>query len=157
MVGLIPALYERLARNQDQKHHQVNAEDVRLGRRGPGPVLTLLRTYPSAVGLSFGSYGEGSRTVHTLLDSAATAGAAHSWRSMGARSQSEAYGFLVGRLRRTWGVAAVRAAARLRVSRSCYVGMDWHVARDLRRGDPRAPVDPAAYMAGLDPAVVRRQ
>jgi len=33
---------------------------------------------------------------------------------MGARSMLEARGFLVSQLRRTWGVAAVRAAARLR-------------------------------------------
>ena len=41
-------------------------------------------------------------------------------------------GFLVSQ-RRTWGVAAVRAAARLRASRAVFIGMEPRVAQGLRR------------------------
>ena len=75
---------------------------------------------------------------------------------MGARTQDEARSFLVARLRRSWGVHAVRAAAHLRVSRAGFVGMPTHVVQSLRRADARAPVDPAIYMAGNAPALNRR-
>eukprot|EP00966_Prymnesium_polylepis_P075502 1751172-Prymnesium_polylepis.1 len=52
---------------------------------------------------------------------------------MGARSMLEARGFLVSQLRRIWGVAAVRAAARLRASRAVFmIGMEPRVAQGLR-------------------------
>ena len=82
------------------------------------------------------------------------------WRTMGARSEAEARGFLVARLRRSWGVAAARAAAHLRVARVGFVGMETRVAQSLRRGGAaagRGPVDAAVFMAGFDPAVDRRR
>ena len=60
------------------------------------------------------------------------------------------------RLRRSWGVHAVRAAAHLRVSRAGFVGMPTHVVQSLRRVDARAQVDPAIYMAGNAPTLDRR-
>ena len=105
------------------------AAGVRAGRIAPGPVLSLLRTFPRVIGLAFGAFGEASPDVHTLLAHAATVGAARMWRTMGARSMLEARGFLVSQLRRTWGVAAVRAAARLRASRAVFIGMEPRVAQ----------------------------
>ena len=149
--------YERLARNLDERHHNVLAADVRAGRIAPGPVLSLLRTFPRVIGLAFGAFGEASPDVHTLLAHAATVGAARMWRTMGARSMLEARGFLVSQLRRTWGVAAVRAAARLRASRAVFIGMEPRVAQGLRRVAHRGPVDPAVFMAGVAPAVDHRR
>ena len=83
------------------------------------------------------------------------------WRTMGARSEAEARGFLVARLRRSWGVAAARAAAHLRVARVGFVGMETRVAAEpAGRGGAaagRGPVDAAVFMAGFDPAVDRRR
>ena len=45
------------------------------------------------------------------------------WRSMGARTESEARSFYVARLRRRMGVAAVREFARRRLRRMPYVGV----------------------------------
>ena len=45
------------------------------------------------------------------------------WRAMGCRSEEEARGFLIARIRRQWGVAAALAAARLVVWRLGTVGM----------------------------------
>eukprot|EP00966_Prymnesium_polylepis_P129933 3004721-Prymnesium_polylepis.1 len=59
----------------------------------------------------------------------------------------EARGFLVSQLRRTWGEAAVRAAARLRASRAVFIGLEPRVAQGLRRVAHRGPVDPAVFMA----------
>ena len=49
-------------------------------------------------------------------------GTALSWRSLGARSTSEAYGYYLASLRRSWGVLAVREMARHRLRRVVYVG-----------------------------------
>ena len=105
---------------------------------------------------AFGAFAEASESVHTLCDFAATAGAAAAWRRMGSRTQAEARAFLVTQLRRSWGISAARAAAHLRTSRVCYVGMPARVAQGLRRAaQPRPPVHPAVFMAGLRPDLVR--
>ena len=164
----MPTQYEAHARALDQRHHGVSADDVRRRLAAPGPVLTLLRTFPRTVGLAFGAYGEGSPEVHSLLRQVADAGSRQSWRTMGARTQSEAYGFLLARLQRSWGVAAARGAAHHRVARFPFVGMPTHIAQGLRRGaqleqpgdagggaagDAPPVVAPAAFMAGVAPAV----
>ena len=67
---------------------------------------------------------------------------------------------LTGRLRRSWGVAAVRAAAHLRVSRLPFVGMPAAVVRGLRRATRapyRGPVSPRVYREGLRPDLGARR
>ena len=79
---------------------------------------------------------------------------------MGARSAAEAHGFLTGRLRRSWGVAAVRAAAHLRISRLSFVGMPTRVVQGLRRAARapyRGPVNPRVFAAGLRPDIGPRR
>ena len=73
---------------------------------------------------------------------------------------AEARGFLVARIRRDWGIAAVRAHARLFLSRRRYVGLTREQAhglavaavaegrRRLVRSVPRAAV-PEAFEAGM--------
>ena len=113
----VPTAYEALARDLDERCHGVRGDAVRAGVVGAGPVLRLLRSYPECVGLVFGAFGEASPSVHELCAHVAKVGSEQGWRRMGARSAAEAYGFLVGRLRRSWGVAVVRAAAHLRACR----------------------------------------
>ena len=121
----------------------------------PGPVLTALRALPTVVGLVFGAYGEASASVDTMIGILADRGAAQ-WRTMGARSVSEARGFVAGRVRRDWGVAAVRAHAQLLISRWRYVGLTREQARAIgvhvvaaRRVDADAAVAPGAFDEGL--------
>ena len=156
----VPTEYEAAARRLDQHHHGVSADDVAAGRVAAGPVLSLLRSYPECVGLVFGAFGEASPSVHTLLTTAATAGAEGAWQQMGSRTEAEARAFLTGRLRRSWGVAAVRAAAHLRVSRLAFVGMPAAVVRGLRRATRapyRGPVSPRVYREGLRPDLGARR
>ena len=124
--------YERHARQLDETHHGVPAAGVRAGVIGPGPVLLALRAAPTVVGLVFGAYGEASPAVHTLISQLADRGASQ-WRTMGARSVSEARGFLVGRIRREWGIAAARAHAQLLVARWRYVGLTREQAAAIGR------------------------
>ena len=74
----------------------------------------------------------------------------------GATERRTGHGFLVGRLRRSWGVAAVRAAAYLRVSRLSFVGMPTRVVQGLRRAARtpyRGHVHPRVFGVGLRPDV----
>ena len=156
----VPTAYEALARDLDERCHGVRGDAVRAGVVGAGPVLRLLRSYPECVGLVFGANGEASPSVHELCAHVAKVGSEQGWRRMGARSAAEAYGFLVGRLRRSWGVAAVRAAAHLRVSRLSFVGMPTRVVQGLRRAARapyRGPVNPRVFGAGLRPDVGARR
>ena len=156
----VPTEYEALARDLDQRYHRVPSDAVRAGRVGPGPVLQLLRSFPECVGLAFGAFGEASPSVHTLCSHAATAGAEEAWRRMGSRTEAEARSFLTGRLRRSWGIAAVRAAAHLRISRLSFVGMPAAVVQGLRRAARapwRGPVDPRVFGQGLRPDLGARR
>ena len=103
-----------------------------------------------------------ARTVHgTVMHTVGVKPSSEQgWRRMGARSAAEAHGFLVGRLRRSWDVAAVRAAAHLRVSRLSFVGMPTRVVQALRRAARapyRGPVNPRVFGAGLRPDVGARR
>lgn len=128
----VPGEYERSARQLDETHYGIPAAGVRSGAVGPGPVLLALRAAPTVVGLVFGAYGEASPSVHALISQFADRGASQ-WRTMGARSASEARGFLVGRIRRDWGIAAARAHAQMLVARWRYVGLTREQAAAIGR------------------------
>ena len=55
----------------------------------PGPCLRRLREFLAVAGLVFGSYGEASRPVPTLLAVLARAIAEREWREMGARTEAD--------------------------------------------------------------------
>ena len=64
------------------------------------------------------------------------------WRQLGARGIQEAKGFFRGQLRRSWGCAAIFAAAHNRVARLRYVGRSRALAaREVRPADD-ADYDP---------------
>ena len=60
---------------------------------------------------------------------------------MGARSQAEARAYFTGRLRRSWGILAVREFAQHRIRRVCYVGS----GHKPRAAQAKRPVDAAAW------------
>ena len=75
---------------------------------------------------------------------------------MGARSVAEASGFLTARIRRDWGIAAVRAHARLFLGRRRYIGLTREQARGLAvaavaaaPGEAPPAVAPEAFEAGM--------
>ena len=84
----------------------------------PGPVELLLRTFPACMGLVFGSYGEVSEAVHALESAFAVAIATREWRSMGARTESEARGLITTQLRRELSVATHAGGTRACSSRA---------------------------------------
>ena len=104
-------------------------------------------------GRVWGAYAEASAAVHRLMEFAATTGASQRWRRMGARSETEARGFLMQAMRRELGVTAWLCQARMVAWRLGTVG----VAR-LPRRQPRvaAPTGPAAELPRLDDAELAR-
>ena len=97
-------------------------------------------------GLVFGAYGEWSWDVEWLLEAAARAAAARSWRRMGCSAETVAYGLIVASYRRRLGVVAVREMARHRLRRVCFVGVSRARARVL--AGPRADAQPVGAPAG---------
>ena len=82
------------------------------------------------------TYGEVSEEVHALESAFAVAIATREWRSMGARTESEARGLITTQLRRELSVATHAGHARMLLSRRAYVGLSHEGARAL--GDRRA-------------------
>ena len=126
------------------------------GQAPPGPVELLLRTFPPCIGAVFGSYGEVSEEVHALESGFAMAIAAREWRSMGARSESEARGIITTQLRRELSVASHAGHARMLLSRRAYVGLSQEGARalsDRRAGDHQGI---AVYIPPLSEGARRR-
>jgi hypothetical protein len=100
---------------------------------GTTPIEDRLRSYTPTRALVFGSYGEGSTDVHTLLAAAASAQARRVWRRWGSRTESEARGVIMATLRRAMGVFVSREFARHRLRRIPMVGVPRAVL-DARRG-----------------------
>ena len=96
---------------------------MRRGVIPPGPILALLRSYGPVVGLVFGAYAEASPSVHTLLEATAEHEARALWETMGARGYQEARASVMQALYADWGMAAARAAARMRLERVRFVGL----------------------------------
>ena len=87
-------------------------------------VLTRLASFTPTRGLAFGQFAECSSDVHSLLDLCAERLAAASWRLLGSRSQEEARGLHVSRLRQRLGLFVSREFARFRLRRLPFVGCD---------------------------------
>ena len=120
-----------------------------------GPVSSMLRSFPPVHGLVFGARAEASPEVDQLARIVAARQAATSWRSSGARSRTEAYAFLISRLRRRWGCVAAREHARMRLARLALVGSRGRLSRpqhEVTLPEVRATVS-AAFQEGLHPLI----
>ena len=111
----LPAEYANKARRVDQRYCGTPEGDV-------GPVERRLAAYGPVRGIVFGHWAEGSRHVENLLSGCAQSGSQRHWSTMRAREPADAYGTLAWVLRRRWGMAAWRSAARLLLDRLEYVG-----------------------------------
>ena len=90
--------------------------------QGTTPIEDRLRWFTDTRGLVSGAYGEASADVHDLLQQASWRLAGGLWRVLGARNVNELRGFLLSRMRRRVGLAAVQAMARHRLLRVPFVG-----------------------------------
>jgi len=152
----VPVAYEASARHLDE--HVVEpsrrvASAAVLAGAPPGPVLSTLRQFPPCEGRCYGAYAEMSSACHRLIDHMATSGAAQQWRSMGARTETEARGFLLQSIRRSLGVTAWRAQARMVLWRLPTVGVTRLPRRAARVA---APTGPAAERPRSDAAELAR-
>ena len=129
----LPAEYAKKAHKADRTFCATLAGEV-------GPVEAQLRTFDPVKGLVFGAWGEASPDVHRLLDVAAAVGAARHARGMLVRDPALAKGALAWLLKRRWGLAAVRHAARLTLGRLEHVGSGASAAPGVQRAvGPAAP------------------
>ena len=90
---------------------------------GSCPILDRLESFSPTRALVFGSRGDTSRDVDLVLQACAQSRARREWRALGARSQGEAYGVILGGLRRFVGVSIAREFARHRLRRLPLVGV----------------------------------
>ena len=104
----VPSEYRRKARKADREYNDWDAES-----NGPGPVESRLAGFGTVRALVFGPRGEVSKDVERLIRKAAEVGAERRWRLMGARSQQEARAALLFMMRRSIGITAVRANAKM--------------------------------------------
>ena len=88
----------------------------------PGPVTQKLLSYGRIHCIVFGAYGEGSADAHSLVNRLAQCRASRDWARMGCRGLGEATALLSRYLFRSWGIAAVREQARLRIAGLSHVG-----------------------------------
>ena len=147
----IAAEYRRKARALDQRW---------LGSppHRPSPVELKLRGYGEIQGLVFGSWGEASRAVSSLLSAAVDSGAARRDYCPSGDEGSECdrlRGILASTLRRRWGMTALRANARLLLDRLAYVGRGATAAAHRRISNRALHAARAALRRGGGPRVWR--
>lgn len=99
-----------------------------------GPFQARLEEFGRIEALVIGPRGSASKDVHALVDHIADVGTDLHWQSMGARSKIEARGVIRARLRRSFGICATRAAARLKISR-LGIALGFGKAAAKRRAD----------------------
>ena len=124
----IPGEYHKKARNCDSNYNGWDAANPI-----PGPMQTRLAEFGPIKGLVVGPRGPASSGLHELMVQIAEVGAEISWRAMGARSVLEARSTLINRIRRTIGITASRAAARLMIERLGVARGDGREAAKRRR------------------------
>ena len=112
--------YIRHAKRLDREEHGLTEEQQNLG--AIGPVQERLASYGRTIGLVFGSFGEGSSSLHALVDNISTAASRASWRRMGCTDIAQAKAFFTTATYKRWGTFIVRANARLRLARLELVG-----------------------------------
>ena len=98
-----------------------------------GPISHKLASYGRVHGLVFGAFGEASADVHALLKVVADECSSREWVAMGARDPDDAKTSISSALYRSWGVAAVRAQARLKLRGLSSVGPGANAARTRRQ------------------------
>ena len=130
----VQGVYNRHAARLDglaevRRHNagRIDAVQTRLAQLGPIRALV------------WGQYAEASDDVHQLADAVAREQARREWRLTGARTEAEALGYYVSRLRRSWGIAAAREMARTRLRRVQFVGQS-HDFRPTDRTADGVPV-----------------
>ena len=138
------AVETRAARVHGDYRRHAEQLDQRIGMPGQ-PIQTRLESFGTVRGAVFGNYGEASVDVHSLLRVAAEMQARRMWRVMGARTWSEAFGFILQSMRRRLGVVVVREFARHRLHRVPYIG---HTRASLARARSHAELQVAAMHAG---------
>ena len=111
----LPGEQATKARRLDQRFCGTQVGEV-------GPVSRRLASYGAVRGLVVGHWAEGSSHMEDLLSGAAHTGSLRHWGAMRAREPTDALGTLAWILRRRWGMAAWRSAARLLLDRLEFVG-----------------------------------
>ena len=95
-----------------------------LGPRYPGAAVTAhLATFPEPEGLVVGSYGEANRGVTDFVSRCGRAAGEREWRSMGARTASEAASIITAQMLRSLSVRVHSGHMRVLYARLRYVGM----------------------------------
>jgi hypothetical protein len=107
-AAAIPSEYRRKARTADTKYN-----DWDFAADGLGPVETRLESFGTIRALVIGPRAETSKDVERFIDKCSEIGAERRWRRMGARSQVEAKAYIKFAMRRSIGVVAARANAKL--------------------------------------------
>ncbi|KAH8058129.1 hypothetical protein JL721_9589 [Aureococcus anophagefferens] len=139
-AGIINREYRLHAEKLDKKFYPDEAS--------PGPFERRLGSFGSVVGFVAGYFGELSKGAHEVLAMAAEI-AERTWVEAGATSLDHAKSIQKQRLYREWGVASVRAVARIksaRPHRRPVAGVQKREApdREGRRGEERGDDDAEA-------------
>ena len=127
------ATYDYSDSDTDEEEGDMHADTNHAPAHLPGPVEKELRAHPPPVGLCFGTYGEGSEGVHTLVDMVAHKLAEERGEELGC-DKEKVLGLFKQRTRCALGVAAVRARAVARAARKPLVGCTTVQANRLLAG-----------------------
>ena len=113
--------YRLHAEKLDKKLHPDEAS--------PGPFERRLGSFGSVVGFVAGYFGELSKGAHEVLAMAAEEIAERTWVEAGATSLDHAKSIQKQRLYREWGVASVRAVARIKIEGLGLIGAPSSIPR----------------------------
>ena len=137
-AGIINREYRLHAEKLDKKFYPDEAS--------PGPFERRLGSFGSVVGFVAGYFGELSKGAHEVLAMAAEEIAERTWVEAGATSLDHAKSIQKQRLYREWGVASVRAVARIKIEGLGLIGAPSSIPRpDYGRDAAAKRARDAAY------------
>ena len=88
----------------------------------PLDLAQKLASYGRIKSVVFGSFGEASADVHALVGQITSGRALREWIRLGCRDSEDAKATLARYIYRSWGLAAVRAQARLKIDGLAHAG-----------------------------------
>ena len=111
----LPLLYKRALQHLDTSHHNTAPGQT-------GPLVRRLESYGKLEGLVVGPWGEGSKDMHTLVQTLADSKVLAKARALGREVSDKELGIVISQIRKFLSTSFIRAQSLCLINRLSFLG-----------------------------------